>query len=233
MPVCASGCPARDGGTRTSNSLTPSPSITVASPLTSDMMLSTPERRVAEHEIGAGAVDRLDVALVRDAAHDPEAGIELAADTRRDRCSWHRRWWSAAPTPRGRCRPVRSSPDPRRRPRRPRPPRGARASSAFSSRSSDVHLSAFCFSARAAACPTLPAPITSTGAVVPSRAIRALSARICAAEPATTATASARISVCGNAGLQPAALPQPDHAQAGQLAQARIAHERSRQERVA
>ena len=42
MPVFESGCPAREGGTRTSNSLTPSPNITVASPLTSDMMLSTP-----------------------------------------------------------------------------------------------------------------------------------------------------------------------------------------------
>jgi hypothetical protein len=35
---------------------------------------------------------------------------------------------------------------------------------------------------------------------VPARAIKALSAPICPAEPATTTTASARSSVCGNAG---------------------------------
>ena len=34
-------------------------------------------------------------------------------------------------------------------------------------------------------------------------------------------------------GLQPAALPQSDDAQAGQLAQARVAHERAREQRVA
>ena len=39
--------------------------------------------------------------------------------------------------------------------------------------------------------------------------------------------------MCGKGGLQPAALPQPDDAQAGQLAQARVAHERARKERVA
>ena len=55
MPVLDSGCPAREGGTRIWNSLIPSPNTTVASPLTSAMMLSTPSD---ELQVGQAREDR-------------------------------------------------------------------------------------------------------------------------------------------------------------------------------
>ena len=120
---------------------------------------------------------------------------------------------------------LRSFPGLRHRPRRPRRCSGARVSNAFFRDRVRTQSSALRFSALAAACPTFPAPITSTGAVVPSLAISALSACICGVKPATTATASVRILGVWEGALQASSFPQPDDSQTGELAQACVAYQ--------
>ena len=107
-------------------------------------------------------------------------------------------------------------------------------SSASSLRSMAWTSTPFRLKARAAAWPTFPAPMISTGGGGwRSPGINALSAAICESVPASTMTPSGWISGIGKRGPQLSALPETDHAETGPFPKAGVADRLAGEDRVA